>query len=139
MDSTNDHSVDPCYRLLALCARADPHPFMDEQLAGGIEGFTAWNDLPRQAELHGMGPLLWHHIRRLDLAIPHETKKILSGLYLRQRVFQQVQVQVMLEIISLLEQHDIRAVLLKGLALAYEYYPDPILRPASDIDLLLKK
>jgi hypothetical protein len=139
MDSANDHSVDPCYRLLALCARADPHPLMDEQLKDYIESFTAWIDLPGQAELHGMGPLLWHHIRRLDLAIPHETKKILSGLYLRQRVFQRAQVQVLLEITSLLAQHNIRAVVLKGLALAHEYYLDPVLRPSSDIDLLLKK
>lgn len=139
MDSKDNHRVDPCYRLLAICARTDPHSEMDRQLIQAIQGFSAWSDLPTQAELHGISPLLWHHIQRLDLSIPSETKKILGGLYLRHRAFHRTQTQVLLEIISLLYQHHIRAVVLKGLAMAYEYYPDPILRPASDIDLLLQK
>lgn len=139
MDSTNNHSVEACYRLLALCARSESHSEMDTKLIQEVHSFTTWGDLPEQAELHGMGPLLWHHIRRLDLSIPPETKRILSGLYLRQRVFQQVQTQVLLEITSLLEQHQIHAVVLKGLAVAHEYYLDPVLRPSSDIDLLLGK
>jgi hypothetical protein len=38
-----------------------------------------------------------------------------------------------------LQTRDIQPVVLKGLGLAYEYYPDPALRPMSDIDLLLKQ
>ncbi len=139
MDSTNDHSIDPCYRLLALCARADPHPFMDEQLKDCIVNFTAWNDLPVQAELHGMGPLLWHHLHRLDIKLPQDTQRLIAGLYLRHRALNLEHLRILLEVTSLLEHVGIQAVVLKGLALAYEYYPNPALRPASDIDLLLKK
>ncbi len=63
---------------------------------------------------------------------------ILKGLYIRQRVFIQAHIQVLLEINSLFEQAGIRAVVLKGLGLAYHYYPEPALRPVSDIDLLKK-
>jgi hypothetical protein len=139
MDSTNDHKLASCYRLLALCARAESDPAMDALLIQAIEAFTAWEQMPAQAELHGMSPLLRHHMQRLDLSLPAEIKRTLDGLYLRGRTFHQAQVQVLLEITSLLEQNHIRALVLKGLALAYQYYPDPILRPASDIDLLLKK
>jgi hypothetical protein len=138
MDSTNDHSITACYRLLALCARAIPHPFMDEGLKDCIKGFTAWNDLPAQAELHGMGPLLWHHLHRLDIKLPQDIQRLITGLYLRHRVLNLEHLRILLEVTALFEQMGIQAVVLKGLALAYEYYPDPTLRPASDIDLLLK-
>ena len=45
----------------------------------------------------------------------------------------------MLEIAELLEEADIRALVLKGLGLAYQIYPTPALRPISDLDLFLKK
>ena len=127
------------YRLLALCARAEGHPLFYEQLARQVDGFDAWQELPTQAELHGMAPLLWHHIRQADLSIPLETERVLHGLYLRQRVLSQAYTQVLLEINALFEGAGIWALLLKGLALGYQYYPDPALRPISDIDFLLKK
>jgi hypothetical protein len=127
------------YRFLALCARAEGHPLFYEQLARQVEEFNAWQELPAQAELHGMAPLLRHHIREASLFIPLETERVLHGLYLRQRAFNQAHTQVLLEINELLEGAGIQALLLKGLALAYQYYPDPALRPVSDIDFLLKR
>lgn len=138
MDQKNNHSLTQCYRLLALCARAQPHANMDEQIKKFIHSFNAWDDLPQQAELHGMSALLWHHLQRLQISIPSETKKTLQGLYLRQRAHHQTHTQTLLHINSLLAEKNIQAVVLKGLALAYEYYPEPVTRPASDIDLLLE-
>jgi hypothetical protein len=138
MDPQNAYAVAQCYRLLALCARAEAHPAMDAELAHQVAAFTAWKELPVQAELHGMGPLLRHHLKRVQIEIPEETKRALDGLYLRHRRLNQVNTDVLLEITSMFEKEGIRALVLKGLALAYEYYPDPALRPASDIDLLLE-
>lgn len=132
------HDLERCYRLLALCARAESHPLMDEQLSRQAEAFTAWDELPAQAELHGMGPLLRHHLKRVQASMPHETKRALDGLYLRHRKLNQENTRVLLVMNSLFEQTGIRVLVLKGLALAHEYYPEPALRPASDIDLLLK-
>ncbi|MEK6753567.1 MAG: nucleotidyltransferase family protein [Chloroflexota bacterium] len=109
-----------------------------ERLTRQIEAFTAWQELPAQAELHGMAPLLWHHIHQAGISIPLKTEQTLKGLYLRHRIFNQAHTQALLEITALFEQAGIRALVLKGLALAYQYYPDPALRPVSDIDLLLK-
>lgn len=137
MDQTN--RVDQVYRLLALCARAEGHSIFYERLARQTGEFTAWSELPAQAEKHGMAPLLWRHLRQAQISIPRETEQILSGLYLRQRAFNQTYAHVLIEMNALFEQAGIRPLLLKGLALAYQYYPDPALRPISDIDLLFKK
>lgn len=131
--------LDRIYRLLALCARAKGHPLFCKQLARKMEEFDAWQELPAQAEIHGMAPLLWHHIRQARFSIPLETERVLHGLYLRQRVLNQAHTQVLLETNKLFEGAGIQALLLKGLALAYQYYPDPALRPVSDIDFLLKR
>lgn len=139
MDQTNNSGIDQTYRLLALCARAESHPSMVEQLSRQVEVFTSWQELPAQAELHGMAPLLWHHIHQAGIPIPQQTEQTLKGLYIRHRILNQAHTHVLLEINSLFQQAGIHALVLKGLALAHQYYPDPALRPVSDIDLLLKQ
>jgi hypothetical protein len=140
VDQANDsNEIDQVYRLLALCARAEGHPVFYEQLARQINQFTAWQELPSQANLHGMASLLWHHVHKSGLAIPDETEHILKGLYLRQRSINQTYALALTDITSLFEKNGIRALVLKGLALAYQYYPDPALRHLSDIDLLLEQ
>lgn len=95
--------MDSIYRLLSICARAEGHPLLYEQLNAQLRGFTAWKDLPAQAELHGMAPLLWHHLRQSGFSIPPETEQALRGSYLRQRYFTQAHTRVLLEITALFE------------------------------------
>ena len=55
MDQRDHFSkLNQTYRLLALCARAEGHPLFYEQLAHQVDGFDAWQELPAQAELHGI-------------------------------------------------------------------------------------
>lgn len=140
MDSRNaSEQLNQIYCLLALCARAEGHHAFYKELIHQLRDFTAWEELPAQAELHGMAPLLWHHIEKSEYAIPKNTEQTLKALYLRSRTKNQIYERVMMEVISLFKGAGMRPLLIKGLALAYQYYPDPALRPASDIDLLLKK
>lgn len=92
-----------------------------------------------QAELHGMGPLLWHHLHKKSQFVPIETQRSLRGLYLRNRLLNQAQFKTLAEIQAAFEKTGIQAVILKGLGLAFRYYPDPALRSTGDIDLLLNK
>jgi hypothetical protein len=139
MDSKNHRAaLDQTFRLLALCARAESHPLLTAELLGQVKAFTAWDILPAQAELHGVAPLLWHHLQAAGTSIPAETRKTLSGLALRHRLLNQAHASVLKQVNALFERSGIRAVVLKGLALGYEYYPNPALRPVSDIDLLLQ-
>ncbi len=134
MDSTRLNQI---YRLMALCARVERNPRFEAQLAVLLRTFSAWDDLPEQAERHGMGPLLWHHLR--EEGIPQTTRRALLGLYLRDRALNQIHAQTLLELLDLLGKKGIRPLVLKGLALAWQAYPDPALRPVSDIDLFLAK
>lgn len=138
MDPNHAARIDACYRLLAVCARAEAHPAMDAELTRQLASFNVWDELPAQAELHGMAPLLRYHLKRIGAKIPEETKRTLDGLYLRHRALNAAYTDVLLEAHALLEKAGIRALVLKGLALAHEYYPELALRPTSDIDLLLQ-
>ncbi len=136
MDST---SLNQTYRLMALCARAGRHQRFDEGLARQLRVFTAWDALPGQAELHGMGPLLWHHLQSADAVVPQNARRALHGLYLRHRALNQAHARNLFELLGLLGKNNIRPLVLKGLALAWQAYPDPALRPVGDIDLFLAK
>lgn len=132
-----DGTLAQAYRLLALCARMEAHPAFREQLAAQVHEFRAWDILPNQAEIHGMAPLLWHHLKASGVEIPDETSRILQGLYLRHRYLNQFHTESLLALTGLLGKAGIHPVVLKGLALAHTIYSDPALRPISDIDLLL--
>lgn len=137
MDSANARGL-ACYRLLALCARASGDDALYTELARQLADFNDWQELIAQAEIHGMAPLLWHHIQQSGVEIPVDVARILKGLYLRHRRNNQIHVQVLIEIVALLQTAGIHPVVLKGLGLAYSIYPDPALRPISDLDLLLR-
>lgn len=127
------------YRLLALCAQSLGHDALYAELARQLADFNDWRELIAQAEIHGMAPLLWHHIQKSGAEIPSDAARTLKGLYLRHRRNNQVHAQVLLEIVGLLATANIHPLLLKGLGLAYSLYPDPALRPISDLDLLLQR
>jgi len=131
--------ISPTCRLLALCARAESHPAFNEELANQLRGFVNWHSLPAQAEIYGMAPLLWHHLRNARAQIPEETTRVLRGLYLRHRLNNQIHTRVLLEMMEIFQKENIRPIVLKGLALAHTLYPDPALRPVSDLDLLFKQ
>ena len=140
MDQTDRPGrIDRTYRLLALCARAEGHPVFYEQLIRQVEGYSAWQELPSKAEFYGLAPLVWHHMHQSGVSVPRETERTLRDLYLRHRVLNQVHTKVLTNINILFESAGLQALLLKGLALAYRYYPDPALRPVGDIDLLLEQ
>ncbi len=125
------------YRLMGVCARAWPHPHVQAALQAALERFAAWETLPAQAERHGMGPLLWHHLR--ERSLPPAVRRTLQGLYLRDRALNQIHAAALCRLLETLERQGIRPLVLKGLALAWQAYPDPALRPVSDIDLFLRQ
>jgi len=138
MDSANARGL-ARYRLLALCARASGHDALYDELTRRLANFHDWQELIAQVEVHGMAPLLWHHVQKSGAEIPVDVARTLKGLYLRHRRNNQVHAQVLLEIVDLLQAADIHPLVLKGLGLAYSIYPAPALRPISDLDLLFQR
>lgn len=131
--------VEQIYRLLALCARAEGHPLFFARLKRASDEFTGWDELPAQAELHGMAALLWHHLQQAGISIPEATAHTLKLLRLRQRRVTEAHARLLGTMLPILEKTGIKPLLLKGLGLAYQYYPDPSVRAVNDIDLLLRQ
>lgn len=126
-------------QLLAACACADANRVGYDQLAQQAGQFTAWDDLPAQAEAHGLGPLLYTYLRQAGVALPPGVQRELQGLYLRHRHANEVRTRVLSKILAVFSVAGIETRVLKGAALAHLIYPQPGLRPMRDMDLLVKK
>lgn len=127
----------PTYCLLALCARAACSPALYRQLAQEAACLADWRGLPALAEAHGMAPLLYTHLNAAGISIPSPVKRELQGLYLRHRRTSQVQMRVLRDVLAACAGAGIQALVIKGAALAHLVYPEPALRPMSDLDLLV--
>lgn len=120
--------------LLASCARIEPDI---EQLRSLSACVKDWRALISQAERHGVGPLLYSHLKSACIALPPEASVSLAGVYLRHRQANGLRFQVLTEILEAFQASNVRALVVKGGALAQILYPEIALRPMSDLDLLV--
>jgi hypothetical protein len=123
--------------ILGLCARAVGNPAQYCRLVVETDGFTGWRWLPGKAELHGLGPLLYTHLKATDSLAPVDVWREIKGLYLRHRHANQLRAEALKEILQAFEAASIQSLALKGIALAHLVYPEPGMRPMRDIDLLV--
>ena len=127
------------YQMLARCARAECDAAHYHQLAQQLSEFTEWEGISTQAEVHGLGPLLYVHLRAAGVPLPPTVKRELQGLYLRHRQANRVRMRVLGEVLAAYNAAGIQTLVLKGAALSHLLYPEPGLRPMSDVDLLVKR
>jgi hypothetical protein len=106
------------------------------QAAAAVDrsGFS-WDDVIAVAEAQGMSGLLYYHIRESKAALPDEVGRKLKGLYVRQRRSEEIKADTLGRIVTRCGEDGIDLLVLKGAALAHIIYPEPGLRPSSDIDL----
>jgi hypothetical protein len=129
---TTDRSRDP---LIAL-ARA----FLDGRSLGYAMRAVAardWSATATRAEQERLAPILYVALR--GGAAPAPVLARLRAAWLaaeRQHHFGGRQLR---EIVAALGGAGIPTILLKGPALAADYYPDPALRPFTDLDLLVRR
>ena len=123
--------------LLSLCARAHFDCADDAALADQTGRVTDWPALVAQADAHGLGPLLHARLKAAGVTLPAQVKLELQGLRIRHRHANQIRAQVLVEILTAYQTAGIDALVLKGAALAHLVYPEPGLRPMSDLDLLV--
>lgn len=122
---------------MGRCTRLTGGESVYHELARAAGQFTDWDQLPVQAEVHGVGPLVYSHLNAANAPVPRAAKQALQGLYLRHRHANQVRAQVVAEVLRAFRQANIEVLLLKGIALAHLIYPQPGLRPMRDIDVLV--
>lgn len=102
----------------------------------GLRGDQA-GDLLRHALADGMGGLLCDLLRRLglDALLPEGERRFLESLYYRTVAENLRRLALIDEIERAFAARRVSAVLIQGMALLFGTYPDPGLRPVTDIDL----
>ncbi|MBN1274122.1 MAG: nucleotidyltransferase family protein [Candidatus Aminicenantes bacterium] len=96
-----------------------------------------WDNITSEAEIQGMAPLLYYHFKKTNICPPLSVTKKLQGLFLQHHCSNQVKASVLKDILEALNLAGIPALVLKGGTLCHLLYPEPGLRPMSDLDLLL--
>lgn len=126
------------FPLLALAARAHSHPRQAALLRERVEALMEWDGLPAQAEAHGLVPLLYSHLQVAGVAIPPAIKAELLGYYMQHAHAARVRAQVLTDTLRCYRAAGIDVLVLKGAALAHLVYPQPLLRPMRDLDILVR-
>jgi hypothetical protein len=127
------------YRLLALCARAECDAAYYKKVAQAAAELEGWDEVLAQLKDHRMAPLLYVHLKGAGVELPQEARYSLQSLYVRHQWAAQVRRRVLGEIMAAFEADNIPALVLKGAALGYLVYPEPGLRPMSDLDILVPR
>ena len=97
-----------------------------------------WPALVALADRHRMGPMLQRTLKQARFALPSRSAaEVLTRSALRSARRYSVQEIAHHEISTLLTRAAIPSIWLKGAALARTLYPDPTLRPMSDLDVLV--
>jgi hypothetical protein len=125
--------------ILGLCARVEGNTDLYCRLIVETDSFTRWEKLPALAERHGLGPLVYTHLKAADALTPSQTMREIKALFLRHRHANAVRGEALAEILDAFQSEEIESLFLKGAALAYLVYPQPGLRPMRDMDILVKK
>lgn len=124
--------------LLAHCARLQSDAAHQARLAELAAGVEDWAALLAEAERHGLGPLLHWHLRASHAPVPQEVRRTLQAGYIRHRHANRVRLNLLAQVLRAYAEAGLEVRVVKGGALAHLLYPDPTLRPMSDLDLLVR-
>lgn len=101
---------------------------------------TEWRGLLSTLKSHWVLPLLYWHVGRLpdEFRPPEPVADTMRATFQwsRARCFHME--RQLGEIVAAFKDEGVRILVLKGPALGRTVYPDPVLRPASDLDLLVR-
>lgn len=127
------------YRLLKLCSRTELDEEHQAQIAALLDsGAIRWEHLIPLAAYHGVQPLLYCHLRALpEVTLPEQHITKLRTTVGVRTAHSLVLTQEIGRLGSLFDQHGLRVLVLKGVALAQRVYGSLALRPFVDIDLVV--
>jgi hypothetical protein len=119
------------YQCLVVCLAG-------RSLGRPVGGEAEWRLLIALAQAEGVGPLLCRALRdRPDIAVPAAARRALFRICHESACRSLTQEAVRARLCRRLAERGIPGLLLKGAALAFTHYDDPVLRPMADLDLLV--
>lgn len=118
-------------------------PFLDERQVedakNAARDIPAGYPLAKEAERHGLAPLVFHHLKKMETAIDETEVKKLRIQFFRNGNRNRVLMNTLEEILMRFRQENIDLLILKGGALCNLIYSDKALRPMGDLDLLVRE
>ncbi|MBL0226573.1 MAG: nucleotidyltransferase family protein [Geobacteraceae bacterium] len=102
---------------------------------------TDWEALQRTSAVHGVSPLLYHHLAVLhkETPVPPKVLRELRRSYLKNAGRNLYLYHELGKVLGSLQQERIPVIALKGAHLAKEIYGNSALRPMNDVDLLVHR
>lgn len=132
--------LDATQRLLLALCRNDWPPAARTQLAGLLAAPVDWPRLAELAALHGVVGLVSKSLTAGDwqAQVPALARAAMQAAVTQIRFDGMLHLRETARMAAALTTVGIEPILLKGQALADLLYDDPLIRPASDIDLLVR-
>lgn len=127
--------------ILLITSKAYLQPHEEEQVRLLSKGSVNWGYVTWRSENNRTIPLLEYHLRRLGVLdnLPREVQIYVQRWTTLSRIRSILQFRNLTEIMEALDQAGISWFLVKGPDLALLYYPDPLLRPMADIDIMINQ
>ncbi|NIO42627.1 MAG: hypothetical protein GTO41_22265, partial [Burkholderiales bacterium] len=126
--------------LLAACGRTQVSETEEDEIRQYVAADMVWPSLIRDAQLHGMLPVLArnlsHHARDL---VPEDQYECLRNLYRAQGARNFLIFRTLLHASEQLHSAGIPAIAIKGPMLARRAYGDLSLRQFADLDFLIRQ
>lgn len=135
--------LSPPEMLVRLCARRSlSADHVGELVAlGRALDRSGWEHVIAIAVVNGLIPLVYWHTAHAELTgtMPQAVASDLLAGYRHSFVTNRHLQAVQCRVLAALAASGIEAVPVKGASLAYRYYGDPALRPANDVDILVRR
>jgi hypothetical protein len=98
-----------------------------------------WGMVVELAQQHGVAPLLYHNLPRMNMALPVDIAKELKQAFTKNMFRMMRFFHDLTNLLRLMQENDIGVIVLKGAYLAAAVYNNIGLRMMGDIDLMVKK
>lgn len=134
-------NIRPEYRLLLDCARTKLSKDNQDKIRKLINNGLDWDYLLQMGKAHGLAPLLYYHLYRIDLEhqISQSIMDQLHNIYYSNLARNILLYNESCRVLKSFEEKGIRVVPVKGIVLAEFVYKNVALRPMADVDLLVQK
>ncbi len=102
---------------------------------------SAWDEMVRRAEEHGIAPLLFHRLQALPSTAPIPTTAVnaLRSMYLESMITGMQLHKSLHDLLIMFQKENVAIIVLKGAHLAQLIYKNVALRPMIDVDILVRK
>jgi hypothetical protein len=118
------------------------HPEAEKAIAA-LEALTEaeWDRVVRQAEKHGLAPLVFHRLEHAAVSsqLPGQVRQILKECYQSSARRNLSLYQELNQVLRALSEAQCPTIVLKGAYLAQAVYKNIALRPMNDLDLLVRQ